>query len=327
MLGRFLRWKRGGIALTLVIGAVLIMVFLLYSLPMEALKYTLLVLSVLLAAGLTAAYGRMKRRAEQLTQTRMALEAGDTRLPEARGYPEEDWREIAQTLKEQLVIERKRAERAMSETAEYYTTWAHQIKTPISAIRLSLQDEDTPAARTALKELTRVEQYAEMALTFARLDAPSTDYVFRSCALDDVLRRAIRRFSGEFIARRLRLNFEESGAQAVTDEKWLGFVVEQILANALKYTREGEISVGVEDGECVVVRDTGIGIAPEDLPRVFEKGYTGFNGRVDERASGIGLYLCRRVCQRLGAKITVNSLLGKGTTVRVDLSREKASGD
>lgn len=111
-------------------------------------------------------------------------------------------------------------------------------------------------------------------------------------------------------------------AKVLTDEKWLSFVIEQLLSNALKYTPSGSITITLEDPLTLCIRDTGIGIAPEDLPRVFEKSYTGYNGRSDKKASGIGLYLCKRICHNLGHTITIESSLDTGTTVRIFLEHE-----
>ena len=147
------------------------------------------------------------------------------------------------------------------------------------------------------------------------------DYVFREVALDEVLRQALRRFSAEFIDRRLRLDYTPTGLTVLTDEKWLCFVLEQLLSNALKYTREGSITVELAGERVLAIRDTGIGIAPEDLPRIFEKGYTGQNGRADKRASGLGLYLCSRICRNLGVGLTVKSTSGVGTTLLLDFTQ------
>ena len=137
----------------------------------------------------------------------------------------------------------------------------------------------------------------------------------------EVLRQALRRFSAEFIDRRLRLDYTPTGLTVLTDEKWLCFVLEQLLSNALKYTREGSITVELAGERVLAIRDTGIGIAPEDLPRIFEKGYTGQNGRADKRASGLGLYLCSRICRNLGVGLTVKSTSGVGTTLLLDFTQ------
>ena len=167
-------------------------------------------------------------------------------------------------------------------------------------------------------ELGRIERYVEMALVYLRLDSESSDYVIRE--LDPFIRRSVKKFAGEFISKRLSLELEPSGASVVSDEKWLAFVVEQVLSNSLKYTREGSVRIYLAEPKTLCIRDTGIGIAPEDMPRIFDKGYTGLNGRADLRASGLGLYLCRRVCRKLGHGISAVSAPGEGTEIRIDLS-------
>lgn len=206
---------------------------------------------------------------------------------------------------------------------DYYTVWAHQIKTPIASMRLMLQNEDSDLARDLCADLLRIEQYVQMVLCYLRLDSDSTDYVIRQCDLDRIVRQAVRKFAGQFIRKKIRLNYDPVCVRVLTDEKWLLFVLEQVLSNALKYTQTGQVRIFLEEPKTLCIQDTGIGIAPEDLPRVFEKGYTGYNGRLDQRASGIGLYLCSRICRNLGHGLRIQSVLGQGTTVRIDLdSRE-----
>lgn len=129
----------------------------------------------------------------------------------------------------------------------------------------------------------------------------------------------MRKYASQFIRKKIRLVYEPLSCQVLTDEKWLLFVIEQVLSNALKYTRSGEISITLEAPQTLCIRDTGIGIAEEDLPRIFEKGFTGYNGRSDKKASGIGLYLCRRISGRLNHTISVTSRVDVGTEVRIDL--------
>ena len=199
---------------------------------------------------------------------------------------------------------------------------ARQIKTPIAAMRLLLQDADTDEQRALLEQLQSVEQYVEMVLVFLRLDSSTTDYVIRSHSLDDIVRPAVRKFAGEFIRRRLRLDYQPLDRTVVTDAKWLDFVVEQVLSNALKYTASGSVTIAM-DGDDLCIRDTGMGIAPEDLPRIFDRGFTGLNGRRDTRASGIGLYLCRRICRSLGHTIRASSVPNQGTEIRIGLGQKK----
>lgn len=170
----------------------------------------------------------------------------------------------------------------------------------------------------------RIEQYVDMVLGYLRLDSDFTDYVIQEYDLDDIVKPAVKKFAGQFIRKKLQLDYRPLHTKAVTDEKWLQFVLEQVISNALKYTEAGRITIEMEHGpgteensSVLCIRDTGIGIAPEDIPRIFEKGYTGYNGRSDKKASGIGLYLCRRICSNLGHTITANSSLENGTVIRI----------
>ena len=206
---------------------------------------------------------------------------------------------------------------------DYYTVWVHQIKTPIASMRLLLEKEDSTLSRRLSEELFRVEQYVQMVMTYQRLDSDSTDYVFRQTDVDAVIRGAVRKFAPQFISKGIRLDYVPRQASVITDEKWLSFVVEQVLSNALKYTPAGCITIRFLYNNDLAITDTGIGIAPEDLPRIFERGYTGYNGRRDKRASGLGLYLCRRVCDALGHTISIRSAPDAGTTVTINLSQKE----
>lgn len=222
--------------------------------------------------------------------------------------------------------------RAADEQTGYFTMWAHQIKVPISAMRLILQGEDTKTSRELEAQLFMTEQYVQMVLAYLRSGSESTDYVFRDCRLDRLVCASLRRFAPMFIRKKLALDFTESGLSVLTDEKWLSFAFEQVLSNAIKYTSSGSVTVSAELSEnahggnevVLSVADTGCGIAAEDLPRVFENSYTGYNGRSDLHATGLGLYLTRQVLDRLGHRISVSSEPGQGTTVRIYLPASSA---
>lgn len=190
------------------------------------------------------------------------------------------------------------------------------------AVRLRLLRRLEQEITLSTEQLQSVEQYVEMVLGYLRLESPSSDYVIRNYALDDIVRQAVRKYASQFIRRKLRLEYTPLNVSVITDEKWLLFVIEQVLSNALKYTRSGSVSITLEAPKTLCIRDTGIGIAPEDLPRVFEKGFTGCNGRTDKRATGIGLYLCRRILEKLGHTIAITSTVGEGTTVRIGLQQD-----
>ncbi len=240
-------------------------------------------------------------------------------LPAPAGLIESDYQKIIAELEEKMKRSSADAAEDYSNMIDYYTVWAHQIKTPIAAMRLSLQSEDTEAARKLTADLNRIEEYVEMVLTFLRLDSDSTDYLIGEYDLDDIIRTSVRKFSREFILKKLTLDYMSVNYTVLTDEKWLTFVIEQIISNAVKYTQEGGVRIYMDEPGILCIEDTGIGISAEDLPRVFENGYTGFNGREDKRASGIGLYLCKRITDNLGYIISAESQIGRGTTIILDL--------
>ena len=309
--------------LFLLIGAVAVFgaVFSLYDLPVEAVAYAgglcLALGLVLFAIGYVGFCRRHRELAWLLTQVNEAVMP----LPPARDALEADYQALVNALCADRVRLRTETRDHMEDLMDYYTLWAHQIKTPIAAARLLLEAEGAPDRPELSVELLKIEQYVDMVLGYLRLDSDSTDYVLRETDLDGLIRKAVRKFSRMFILRKISLDFRETGRRVVTDEKWLGFVVEQVLSNALKYTPAGGKIHIYGDGQTLVISDNGIGIREEDLPRIFEKGFTGYNGRQDKKSTGIGLYLCRRVMDRLSHDITAVSRPGEGTLIRLDLSR------
>lgn len=295
--------------------------FWLYRLPVEAVAYPALICAAIGLAVLILGSLRASRKHRLLVRLADSLTELPRSLPEPRTQDDEDYQLLVGALCEEQRRLKSTMELRYADMIDYYTVWAHQIKTPIASMRLTLQEEDSEFSRRAGEDLLRIEQYVEMVLCYLRLDSDSTDYVFREQELDPILRQAVRRLSGQFIRRRMHLQYEPLGVRVLTDEKWLLFVVEQVLKNALKYTPAGgTITIELEEPKTLCIRDTGIGIAPEDLPRIFEKGYTGVNGRADKKASGLGLYLCRRICRALGHTIRANSSPDSGTVIRIDLS-------
>ncbi len=319
----YLRQRRKGILAFFLFCAVFAASFLLYHLPIGAIAYPMLFCLLLGVIFVIWDFSRARQKHKMLMEIQNLTAAMIGSLPEPQGADDEDYQAIIRSLQQEAAEHDTLASARYQDMVEYYTLWVHQIKTPITSMRLSLEQEDTALSRKLSSDLFQIEQYVEMVLAFLRLDFNSSDYVFREYALDGILEQAITKFAPEFIARKIHLNYVPTGESVVTDEKWLSFVVEQILSNALKYTPSGEIKIDLRQPKTLCIQDTGIGIAPSDLPRVFEKGYTGCNGRTDKRASGIGLYLCRRICGKLGIEIRIDSQLDQGTTVFLNLEQYK----
>lgn len=262
-----------------------------------------------------------------------------------------------------------------SRMRDYYSMWVHQIKTPISAMKLLLEaereelgqlmcDEEQSQCRIAdmngcnisatelniselnasgkqqivytelsdnldsfEDELFRIEEYVGMALQYQRVSSTENDFVLEKISLDGVIRDTIKKYAKIMIRRHIGINYSGTKKQVYTDEKWLAFILEQILSNAIKYTPQGFVTIETaeeKDRFFITVKDTGIGIKAEDLPRVFEKGYTGYNGHADKKATGIGLYLCRQMADKLGHTIRMESELGKGTKVWIGFDLDYA---
>ncbi len=295
-------------------------IFYLYGLPLESVGYAFV---LCFALGLTLfiiGYFQFLRRHRELKGLLLQVRERVLPLPPPKGLLEEDYQALCQALASERAALALEDRNRLQDMTDYYTLWAHQIKTPIAAMRLLLQEEPRPELEG---ELLKIEQYVEMVLGYLRLGSDTTDYVLRDCGLDALVRQAVRKYARLFILKKISLDFQETGKTVLTDEKWLAFVVEQLLSNAIKYTPEGGCVRVYGDGETLVIADSGIGIRPEDLPRVFEKGFTGFNGREDKKSTGIGLYLCRQVMDRLNHGVSIASRPGQGTLVRLDLSRQR----
>ena len=320
MLLAYLKSRALGAAVLALFTAVFALVFYLCGLPLNAVAYAGLICCTLGAALLAVDFARFCQRARLLAQLLSCPENAADALPEPRGEIERAYQALIRNLRAgQLAADAQRREKAAA-MSDYYTLWAHQIKTPIAAMRLVLQDMDGAEAGELRGELRRIEQYVEMALWYIRLDGEDRDHLIRRCDLDALLRRELRAASTQFIRGRIALEFEETHFLPLTDEKWLGFAVGQILSNALKDTPSGGcIRVVMPEEGVLEIRDSGVGIPPEDLPRVTESGFTGENGRADRRATGLGLYLCRRILDRLGHGLEIASTRGEGTQVRIDL--------
>lgn len=318
----YIRQRRRGILAAILFFCIFIVSFALYRLPVKAVLYPATLCLFIGIILIILDFRRVEKKHELLMRMKEFTDLVIENLPVVDGIEDEDY----QTILELLINEHRKVvsdkQRSYSEMVDYYTVWVHQIKTPIASMRLTLQNEDTFMSRQLGNDLFRIEQYVEMVLTFLRLNSESTDYLIKEYDLDEIIRQSVKKLSGEFIIRKLGLNYEPLHVKVLTDEKWLSFVIEQVLSNALKYTSSGSISITMVSGEKLCIRDTGIGIATEDLPRIFEQGFTGNNGRLDKKASGIGLYLCKRICEKLGHKIEAESEIDVGTCIIINLCRE-----
>lgn len=207
----------------------------------------------------------------------------------------------------------------MKDFKEYISIWTHQIKTPLFSLDLILNDYPIDG-HAAKAEVFEIEEYIDSLLSYMRLESLSTDFVFEEVSLDALVSSSIKKYSKVFIRRKNKVNFKASGLIITTDKKWFSLILDQILSNANKYTQNGSISIYIE-GTNLVIKDTGIGIRKEDLPRVFDKSYTGYNGRIYKKSTGIGLNLVKNTAENLSIDVFIESEVNAGTKVILNLSR------
>lgn len=232
---------------------------------------------------------------------------------------------------EQLFIYKDKLESEMiiskKEMEDYYGLWVHQIKTPISAMYLLLQSMDEKICDNELVSFSnemrikifQIEEYVEMVLSFLKMDNIGSDLKFSFYNLGIIVKNVIKKYSNIFIIRKIKLEYSNIDEKILTDEKWLQFVIEQIISNSLKYTREGTIKIYFKNGN-LIIQDDGIGIDSEDIPLIFKKGFTGYNGRKHKKSTGIGLYLCKTILTKMNHNIKVESEVGRGTKMIIDLT-------
>lgn len=292
---------------------IFVTVFMLYGINTGAILYPFLLCATLTL--IFAPFDIVKKYKKHLALKKAVNLISVKELPRPDSVDDADYREIIENLLKTVALCEEEFSAKTNDLTDYYTVWVHQIKTPIASMQLSLKN-GTETDKTKLRsDLNKIEQYVEMVLAYLRLGSDSTDYVFARYDMDEIIKSAVKKFSVDFIGKKLTLEYEPVLMDKVTDEKWLTFVLEQLISNAVKYTKKGSVKIFEAEENVLCIKDTGIGIAKEDLPRIFENGYTGLNGRLDKKASGIGLFLCKRICDNLGINIYAESSVGEGTAV------------
>lgn len=310
----------------------------------QDLVYAAVLDAILLLVTVLVGFFRYSSKVKALSNALKRPVEEQAQLPEAT----DDVEMLYQRLLENQSIARSESESSaairQSQMRDYYSMWVHQIKTPISAMKLLLEVEreelgqlicDDEQGQYLLSdnmdsfedELFRIEEYVSMALQYQRVSSTENDFVLEKVSVDGVIRDAIKKYAKIMIRRHIGINYSGTGQEVYTDGKWLAFMLEQILSNAIKYTPQGFVTIETaeeKDRFFITIKDTGIGIKAEDLPRVFEKGYTGYNGHADKKATGIGLYLCRQMADKLGHTIRMESEIGKGTKVWIGFDLDYA---
>lgn len=320
----YLKKHRLGIVFGILCGLLFGFYVYLIEFPIEGAVYVLLLWGIFGIIFLGADFFRYKKKMKKLQiEEQKILVSYNRNWPEYEDEIEHIYQNMIRKLQDEKMHIVSKQDAWQSDIMDYYTLWVHQVKTPISAMKLMLWNMESGSQRRELEaELFQMEQYVEMALSYMRLQSDTNDLVIQFYELDRIVKKAVKKFSKVFIGKKISLDLKEINLMVLTDDKWLSFVIEQILSNALKYTKEGKIQIYTK-GENLIIEDTGIGIAPEDLPRVCEKGYTGYNGRLDQKSSGLGLYLCKQTMEKLGHTFEMKSKVGVGTSVTLGLDRKK----
>lgn len=295
-------------------------VFSLYNLEIEAIYYSIILCAFIGLIYLSINFIFYYKKHIQLYKLQNNISISLENLPLPKTLIEEDFTNLILNLNKEYKTYISKSDIAKSNMLDYYTMWVHQIKTPISAMKLLIQTSESEVSSDLSSELFKIEQYVEMVLSYIRLESTENDFVIKEYDLDSIIKQAVRKYAPLFIRKKINLDFQNTNYKVLTDEKWLVFVIEQLLSNAIKYTNKGKISIYPLENKKLVIEDTGIGISKEDIPRIFDKGFTGYNGRTDKKATGLGLYLCKNILDKLSHKISIESEVGVKTKVILDLS-------
>ena len=300
--------------------------FYLYNLPLEALIYTgsFCFLVSLIASFLDFVNYKESYKKLKFLEKNILNDLED--LPKSLDIRIDYYHKIIEKLYEELEKLTQKNRQKNTDMDDYYSMWVHQIKTPIAAMNFLLDNEEVDQ-KILQQELFKIERYVEMVLTYIRLDSISSDYVITKINLDEVVKDSVKKYATIFINKKIKLNYVSHETMVISDKKWLSFAFEQILGNSVKYSSVGgEITIETYENK-LVIEDNGIGIKEEDLPRIFEKGFTGFNGRYEKKSSGLGLYLCKKTLDKLGHHIEISSKVGEGTRIEITFPKEDTLRD
>ena len=300
---------------------IFVLIFYLYNLPFEALFYSILLCFIVALIVSIIDYNNYRKSYIDLRYLESNILNSMEDLPKSLDIRVKYYQKIIERLHNEVEKLKIDDNKKMEDLADYYSMWIHQIKTPIAAINFLLDNEEIDV-KVFRQELFKIERYVEMVLTYIRLGSETSDYVITSINLDEVVRENIKKYATLFINKKIKLNYVSHETYVISDKKWLGFAFEQLLSNAIKYTKSGgEISINISESR-LIIEDNGIGIYKEDLPRIFEQSFTGLNGRYEKKSSGLGLYLCKKTLDKLQHKIEITSKVNKGTKVIISFPKK-----
>lgn len=296
------------------------LVFYLYHLPMEHFYYSGVIILVILLLFMILDFLQYTTKHKILKNLQNNITSLQDSLPKSLKQSDLDYQTLIHKLNEDKRRLISQADEKHTNLIEYYTLWTHQIKTPLSAMYFLLQEGNDEVFDDMELQMMEVESYIDMALEYLRIENMLSDLKLAKHSIQSIVNSAIKAYSKMFIYKKISLELEEINLNVITDEKWLLFVIKQLLSNALKYTQEGKVIIYAKDNS-LFIEDSGIGIQEEDIASIFDRGFTGYNGRINRKSTGLGLYLVKEIVDNLGHSIHVSSSVGLGTKVRLNLSQ------
>ena len=323
LLNEYLKMKKTSIIGILGVYAILFVFAYLYRIPIEVILYPFILTIVFVLIVLLFDYIKYKEKVNKIIQICNDISSCYSVKINDKNIFDEYYLDIINELLKENRKQVSQIQKKISDINDYFSIWVHQIKTPIASMKLKIDNEQMDLLQLA-SDLNRIDHYVDLVLSFLKFDEEKIDLYFRKTDVDKIMRESLKKFSNDFIIKKIRLDYKLSKREVLTDEKWLSFVFDQLLSNALKYTDKGTISIYYDGECCLCIKDSGIGIALADMERLFEKGFTGYNGRQYKKASGIGLYMCKRMCDKLNIAISIESIVNEYTLVKLKfLSNEE----
>ena len=323
LLNEYLKMKKTSIIGILGVYAILFVFVYLYRIPIEVILYPFILTIVFVLIVLLFDYIKYKEKVNKIIQICNDISSCYSVKINDKNIFDEYYLDIINELLKENRKQVSQIQKKVSDVNDYFSIWVHQIKTPIASMKLKIDNEQMDLLQLA-SDLNRIDHYVDLVLSFLKFDEEKIDLYFRKTDVDRIMRESLKKFSNDFIIKKIRLDYKLSKREVLTDEKWLSFVFDQLLSNALKYTDKGTISIYYDGESCLCIKDSGIGIALADMERLFEKGFTGYNGRQYKKASGIGLYMCKRMCDKLNIAISIESVVNEYTLVKLKfLSNEE----
>lgn len=235
----------------------------------------------------------------------------------------EDLKETVKHLENELTEVKNQQVEYRNDVESYFLTWVHQIKTPITASQLLLERNEDNVINRVRQEIVHIDNYTSLALSYLKLMNEESDMTISSVSVNELIRPLIMKYRIQFIEQHTKIHYEKCEEKLLTDAQWASIMIEQILNNALKYARGKDIWIEFDsDEQILMIKDNGVGISKADIPKIFDKGYSGYNGRLNEESSGIGLFIVEHISNHLNHSVEVESELGEGTTFKIHFPKE-----